>query len=294
MKKWLGTGMLLLTAIIWGLAFVAQSAGMDYVGPFTFNFSRYIIGAVVLIPFVILNQKRKKTTNKSNIKITLIGGIACGLLLCLATCLQQFGILFTESVYKPGFLTALYIIIVPILGMIIGKKCKPLIWVCVLLAAVGLYLICIKDGFSIELGDIVLIGCAFVFSVHIMVIDYISPKVDGVLISCMQFAIAGCICFVATLIFEDLNINDILRAWIPIIYAGAFSCGIAYTFQIIGQKYVEPTRASLIMCLESVFATIGGWLFRNDHMTVRDMIGCAVVFVAIILAQFTGVKKEDK
>ncbi len=293
MKKWLGVGMLLLTAIIWGLAFVAQRVGMDYVEPFTFNFSRYVVGAVVLLPFVIFNQAKKKTTTKKNIKLTIIGGLVCGVLLCVATSLQQFGIADTEAAGKSGFLTALYIIIVPIIGMFVGQKSKPLIWVCVALATVGLYLICIKEGFSVAIGDIFLVGCALVFSIHIMVIDYVSPKIDGVLLSCMQFAVAGVISFVCALLFEKVSVINIFKAWIPVLYCGALSCGVAYTFQIIGQKYVEPTKASLIMCLEAAFATLGGWLILHEVMTLKELIGCIVVFAAIILAQFTAVKKKE-
>lgn len=293
MKKWLGLGMLFMTALIWGLAFVAQRVGMDYVEPYTFNFSRYVIGALVLVPFVVWNQKKKRTTTKKNIKITIIGGIVCGVLLCIATTLQQFGIMLVESSGKPGFLTALYIIIVPILGMFIGKKSKPLIWLCVAMAVAGLYLICVKEGFILEVGDILLIACAFVFSFHILFVDYVSPKVDGVLISCMQFIVAGIISFVCALLFENINAANILKAWIPILYAGAMSCGVAYTFQIIGQKYVEPTKASLIMCLESVFATLGGWLILKEVMTAKELIGCMIMFVAIVLAQFTAVKKKE-
>lgn len=293
MKKWLGLGMLFMTALIWGLAFVAQRVGMDYVEPYTFNFSRYVVGALVLVPFVVWNQSKKKTTTKKNIKITIIGGVVCGVLLCIATTLQQFGIMLVESSGKPGFLTALYIIIVPILGMFIGKKSKPLIWICVAMAVAGLYLICVKEGFILEVGDILLIACAFVFSFHILFVDYVSPKVDGVLISCMQFIVAGIISFVCALLFENINAANILKAWIPILYAGAMSCGVAYTFQIIGQKYVEPTKASLIMCLESVFATLGGWLILKEVMTAKELIGCMIMFVAIVLAQFTAVKKKE-
>lgn len=293
MKKWLGLGMLFMTALIWGLAFVAQRVGMDYVEPYTFNFSRYVVGALVLVPFVVWNQKKKKTTTKKNIKITIIGGVVCGVLLCIATTLQQFGIMLVESSGKPGFLTALYIIIVPILGMFIGKKSKPLIWLCVAMAVAGLYLICVKEGFILEVGDILLIACAFVFSFHILFVDYVSPKVDGVLISCMQFIVAGIISFVCALLFENINAANILKAWIPILYAGAMSCGVAYTFQIIGQKYVEPTKASLIMCLESVFATLGGWLILKEVMTAKELIGCMIMFVAIVLAQFTTVNKKE-
>ena len=308
MKKWLGIIMLFLTAFIWGIAFVAQSVGMDYVGPFTFNFARYIIGSLVLIPFVIAgisnkkkhiakeitDDKEKKKEFASYLRYTIIGGIGCGVLLCVASCLQQFGILYSKAVGKAGFLTALYIIMVPVLGLIFGKKTKALIWVCVGLATIGLYLLCVKEGLRFELGDIFLILCALVFSFHIIFIDYVSPKGNGVTISCIQFAVAGIICFFAALITEKIVLTDILRAYVPILYAGVMSCGVAYTFQILGQKYVEPTKASLILCLECVFATLGGWVILHQVLSPKETIGCIVVFIAIILAQFVQKPSEKQ
>lgn len=292
-KEWLGALLLLLTSFIWGLAFVAQSVGMDYVGPYTFNFSRFFVGAIVLIPFVAINVSKKKTVKKSNLKITLFGGIGCGIILCVASCLQQIGVLYTDAVGKAGFLTALYIIIVPILGFFFGKKSKALIWVSVLLATFGLYLICVKDGFVFDKADIILIACAFVFSLHIIFIDFVSPKTDGVVISCIQFAVAGVISLGIAVFTEKINIRDILSAYIPILYAGAMSCGVAYTLQIIGQKFIEPTKASLLMCLESVFATLGGFVILKERMSVKEFIGCGVVFAAIILAQFCEKKPKE-
>lgn len=292
-KEWLGALLLLLTSLIWGFAFVAQSVGMDYVGPYTFNFSRFFVGAVVLIPFVAFNISKKKTVTKSNIKITILGGIGCGVILCVASCLQQIGVLYTDAVGKAGFLTALYIIIVPILGFFFGKKSKALIWLSVALATVGLYLICVKESFHFDKADIILIGCAFVFSLHIIFIDFVSPKTDGVVISCIQFAVAGVLSLTIALFTEKINLRDILSAYIPILYAGAMSCGVAYTLQIIGQKFIEPTKASLVMCLESVFATLGGFVILKERMSIKELAGCAVVFAAIILAQFCEKKPKD-
>ena len=309
MKKWLGLVMLFLTAFIWGTAFVAQSVGMDYVGPFTFNFSRYIVGSLVLIPFVAFNISRRKKALKSEpslnektpakkglfntyTKATVFGGIICGILLCVASSLQQFGILYSKAVGKAGFLTALYIIMVPVLGIFFGKKTKALIWICIALATLGLYLLCVKEGLHFEIGDIFLILCALVFSFHIMFIDFVSPKGDGVTISCIQFAVSGILCLICALFTEKIVFTEILKGYIPILYAGVMSCGVAYTLQILGQKYVEPTKASLILCLESVFATLGGWVILNQVMTLKETIGCIIVFIAIILAQFVQ-KKEN-
>jgi len=308
MKKWIGSLMLLMTALIWGTAFVAQSVGMDYVEPFTFNFTRYIVGALVLVPFVIAGILRRnnnkdrskefindaKNAGKAAKKYTVFGGIGCGILLCVASSLQQFGIKYTNSVGKAGFLTALYIIIVPILGIFIGKKSRALIWVCVVLSTAGLYLLCVKDGFKFEIGDVFLILCALVFSFHIMLIDHVSPRGDGVTISCIQFAVSGLLCFICALITEKIVFADILKAYFPILYAGVMSCGVAYTFQILGQKYVEPAKASLILCLESVFATLGGWVILKQTMSLKETIGCVIVFAAIILAQFVNKPEKDE
>ncbi len=313
MKKWLGSGMLLLTAIIWGVAFVAQSVGMDYVEPFTFNFSRYIIGAVVLLPFLKLgnpgagkkdtsgealenNQKDRNkkvaTKQKTVLRKSIIGGIGCGLLLCVASMLQQFGIMYTNVVGKAGFITALYIILVPVLGIFLRKKTKPLVWLCVLISVVGLYLLCVSDGYRLEKADFLLLACALVFAFHIIFIDYISPGTNGVLVSCVQFFVAGICCMVAMFLFETPSFAGILQAYIPILYTGVLSCGIAYTFQILGQKYVEPTRASLILCLESVVSVLAGWLLLKQALSIRELIGCVIMFVAIVLAQF--VQKEEE
>lgn len=294
MKKYIGALMLLLAAIIWGFAFVAQSVGMDYVGPFTFNFSRYLIGAAVLAPFALYNAVKKKTVTKENRRITIFGGIGCGVILFVASSLQQIGIKYTTAVGKAGFLTALYIIFVPIVGILFKKKCRAIIWISVLVSVAGLYLLCVKEGFSFEFADIILIGCAIGFTFHIIFIDYVSPKTDGVVISCIQFAVASLICLPVSAINEKLVFSNILGAWLPILYAGVMSCGIAYTFQILGQKRVPPAEASLIMCLESVFSAIGGWIILHEILSLREIIGCVVVFVAIILAQFAETKTEKK
>jgi len=289
--------MLFLTAVIWGVAFVAQSVGMDYVEPFTFNFARYMIGAVVLLPFLRLGRPKMKEADaaKSNkrhvVKKSVLSGIGCGILLCVASMLQQFGIMYTDVVGKAGFVTALYIILVPVLGIFLRKKTKALVWLCVVISVVGLYLLCVSDGYRLELADILLLACALFFAIHIIFIDYISPGTNGVLVSCVQFAVAGICCMVAMLLFETPDLAGILKAYIPILYTGVLSCGVAYTFQILGQKYVEPTKASLILCLESVVSVLAGWMLLKQSLSLRELIGCVVMFAAIIMAQF--VQKEE-
>ena len=293
--------LLLLAAIIWGIAFVAQSVGMKYVGGFTFNAVRSLIGAVVLIPLIFILKKRNSpsdsaskasgrsdtssntVSNMQEKKTLIIGGIACGICLCLASNFQQFGIKYT-TVGKAGFITACYIVIVPVIGLFLGKKCTKFIWAAVAMALIGLYLLCITDGFSIGKGDLLVLVCAFLFSLHILVIDYFSPKVDGVKLSCIQFFTCGVLSFIPMLL-EHPNLGAILSAAMPILYAGVLSSGVAYTLQIVAQKDTDPTVASLILCLESVFAVLAGALVLHQIPTGRELAGCVLMFVAIVLAQ---------
>ena len=281
---------LLLTATIWGVAFVAQSVGMDYVGGFTFNSVRSIIGAIVLLPVIYLLDCQKTPViqtpeeKKASRRVLFTGGISCGICLCLASNFQQFGIKYT-TVGKAGFITACYIVIVPIIGLFLKKKCSPYIWAAVVMALAGLYLLCITDGFSIGKGDFLVMICAVLFSVHILVIDYFSPKVDGVKMSCIQFFVCGVLSAIPALLFENPQISSMLAAWQPILYAGVMSCGVAYTLQIVGQKNMNPTVASLILSLESCISVLAGWIILGQSMSLREILGCVIMFGAIILAQ---------
>lgn len=294
--------LLLLAAIIWGIAFVAQSVGMDYVGGFTFNAVRSLIGAAVLVPLILVLGSKKSSDTTATEKACLssstsntmshiqkrkdliIGGISCGICLCLASNFQQFGIKYT-SVGKAGFITACYIVIVPIIGLFLGKKCSKFIWAAVVMALIGLYLLCITDGFSIGKGDLLVLVCAFLFSVHILVIDHFSPKVEGVKLSCLQFLTCGILSGIPALLFEHPNFSAICQAWMPILYAGVMSCGVAYTLQIIGQKNMNPTVASLILSLESCISVLAGWILLGQQLSAKEIFGCVIMFAAIILAQ---------
>ncbi len=288
--------LLLLTAAIWGVAFVAQSVGMDYVGPFTFNAVRCIIGAIVLLPVIwFFNRKKQpkessEQDQKTDRKTLLLGGISCGIALCLASNFQQLGIQYT-TVGKAGFITACYIVIVPILGIFLKKKCSPFVWVAVGMALIGLYLLCITDGFSIGKGDLLVLICAFLFSFHILIIDYFSPKADGVKMSCIQFLVCGILSGIPALLLENPQISSILAAWMPVLYAGIFSCGVAYTLQIIGQKNMNPTIASLILSLESCISVLAGWIILGQSLSTREILGCVIMFCAIILAQLPQKEK---
>lgn len=297
---------LLLAATIWGIAFVAQSVGMEYVGPFTFNGVRSLIGAAVLVPVIFLLNRSKDTASTAadspaaefpatgaknadtsspyNSRDLWIGGIACGIALFAASNFQQFGIKYT-TVGKAGFITACYIVIVPIIGLFLKKKCSPFIWAAVVMALIGLYLLCITDGFSIGLGDVLVLVCAFLFSLHILVIDYFSPKADGVKLSCIQFLVCGILSMIPALVLEHPQISSILTAWLPILYAGIMSCGVAYTLQIVGQKNVNPTVASLILSLESCISVLAGWVILGQKLSAKELLGCVIMFAAIILAQ---------
>lgn len=301
-KRLISNFMLLLTAIIWGSAFVAQSVGLDFVEPFTFNAARNIIGGIVLIPYIVISAKLKgdnsiennsikEKDNKKFNKTLLLGGILCGIALFGGSTFQQFGLKYT-SAGKSGFITALYIILVPVLGIFVKKKVSVKVWICVFIAVIGFYLLSINEGFTVNKGDLLTLVCSFFFSLHILVIDYFSPRVDGVKMSCIQFFVTGFISLICSIIFENPTIPNLLASWKPTLYAGVFSCGLAYTLQIIAQKNTEPVMASLILSMESVFAVISGWLILNQSLSFKEGIGCLLVFIAIVITQLPSRKSS--
>lgn len=297
--------MLLLTAIIWGSAFVAQKSGMDYIEPFTYGGIRTFIGGLVLIPVIIFMSRRKngngdgsvsdgssKIFNLKEDRTAIIGGLCCGAALFVASSLQQFGLLYTTA-GKAGFITTLYVVFVPIFSLFLRKRVRPIMWICVVLGAVGLYLLCMTDAtFSLQRGDTLVLICAVAFAIHILVIDYFAPKADGVKISCVQFLFAGLLGIICMFIFETPNIHNILACWLPILYAGVLSSGVAYTLQVVAQKNADPTAASLILCLESVFSVIFGALLLHESMSLRELSGCAVIFLAVIISNLPEKKTE--
>ena len=298
---------LFLTALIWGVAFVAQSAGMEYLGPFTYNGVRSVLGGLVLIPCIaLLNriQSKEKIQEESGGETAgkgtetaedrgqlLAGGLCCGIILFAASNFQQFGIQYT-TVGKAGFITAMYILIVPLLGLLLHKKVGLQVWIGVLFGIAGLYLLCMRDSFKLERGDALVLICAFIFSLHILVIDHFSQKVDGVKMACIQFWVCGILSLICSFIFESPDLHNILAAWMPVCYGGIMSCGVAYTLQIVGQKGMNPTVASLILSLESVVAAVAGFLLLGQAMSRRELIGCLMMVMAIVSAQLPGRKKE--
>ncbi len=290
--------LLFLAAFIWGIAFVAQSSAAEFIRPFTFNGIRCLIGGITLLPFVYISQDKKRKTlpkgealgkkhlfSTGELKTGLLGGFCCGICLCLGSTLQQFGIEQT-SVGKAGFITALYIVFVPIASAVfLRKKIALPVILSVILGLIGLFLLCITEKLSIGKGDFYVLLCSFAFTAHILVIDYFSAKADGVFLSCVQFLTCGIISFPFIIFMEKPQMSQILAATVPILYAGVLSCGVAYTLQIVGQKNMNPTIASLILSLESVVSVLAGWVILGQTLSGREIAGCIVMFLAIIIAQ---------
>lgn len=286
--------MLFLTAFIWGTAFVAQSVGMDYLGPFGFNGIRSLIGGVALLPCIyILGKINKNSNEKGDVKTLAAGGICCGLALFAASSMQQIGIQYTTA-GKAGFITAFYIVLVPVFGIFLGKKTGWKIWLAVALALAGLYFLCITESFSVGRGDIYVFIGALLFTVHILVIDYFAPRTDGVKMSCIQFFVAGILSMFPMAAFETTTVEGIMRSWGPLLYAGVLSCGVAYTLQIIGQKNMNPTVASLILSLESCISVLAGWAILREQLSVREGVGCILMFAAIVLAQIPEKQSKNR
>ena len=284
--------MLFLTAFIWGTAFVAQSVGMDYLGPFGFNGIRSLIGGVALLPCIyILGKINKRTAGEEGSTKTLIaGGLCCGLALFAASSMQQIGIQYTTA-GKAGFVTAFYIVLVPVLGMFLGKKTGWKVWLAVAMALAGLYFLCITESFSVGRGDIYVFIGSLLFAVHILIIDYFAPRTDGVKMSCIQFFVCGILSLPVMFLTETPAIKGMIAGWFPLFYAGVLSCGVAYTLQIVGQKDMNPAVAALILSLESCFSVLAGWALLGEQMSTRETIGCVLMFAAIILAQLPEKEK---
>lgn len=305
-KNMLGNSLLLLTALVWGSSFVAQAVG-GVLGTFSFNGIRSFVGSIALMVLIVSMRviTKKKTPND---KTLLLGGICCGVVLFASSTLQQLGMNLGVSSGKAGFMTALYIVMVPIIHIFMKKKVNTSIWISVVVAVIGLYMLCLGGdaafditdpigsfaaSFSFGGGEIALLLCAIGYAVHIVVIDHFAPRVDCVKMSCLQFFVVGVLSLPMIAFVEKPSIENVALQWLPLAYSGIMSCGVAYTLQMVGQKMTQPTVASLIMSLESVFAVVAGIIVLGEHHTVFEYIGCVLVFGAVIVAQLPSKEKAE-
>lgn len=289
-----GNLILFLTALIWGCSFVSQSVGMDYIGPNTFMGIRTVMGGLVLLPVIALRnhaEKKAGTYQKTDLKQLFLYGALCGVFLCIASTLQTYGLKYTTTA-KSGFLTALYIIFVSVFGLFLKKKPGKNVWFGILIALIGMYFLCLfGTDFSFNVGDLYTLACAVFFAGQILCIDTFVHRVDPVKLSCTQFLISGSINLILMFLLERPALSSILACGGPLLYSGICSCGIAYTLQVVGQKYTNPTSASIIMSFESVFAALAGWVLLSEGLSFPQMAGCALLFLSIILVQLPERKR---
>jgi drug/metabolite transporter (DMT)-like permease len=279
--------LLLITAIIWGFAFVAQRAGMEYLGPFLFNAIRFALGSASLIPLLIYNKKRKFKKEKLlafNNKHYVYGSIVMGVVLFIASTFQQTGIVYTDA-GKAGFITGLYIILVPIFGLFIGQSTSKVTWIGATVAIAGLHFLSVTENFTIHIGDLLVLISAIFWATQILIVGFLSVRVDAIQLAFAQFLICAILSFIVSLFTEIISLPDIINATVPILYAGLCSVGIAYTLQIVAQKTAHPANAAIIMSLESVFAVIGGWLVLSESIPFRGLFGCALMLCGMIISQ---------
>jgi len=288
---------LLLTAAIWGLAFVAQRMGMEYVGAFTFNGIRFALGSVSLLPVIYFFDKSSKAENSSaekvdaDLKTTIKSGVIAGCILFIAASLQQVGLIYTTAA-KAGFITSLYIVLVPILGIFLKQKTYPTTWIGAVTAAVGLYFISINEDFTIQFGDLLQLIGAFFWAAHIQVIDKFVKNVNAIKLSSVQFAVCSVLSIVTAIIFEDISIIGIYDALVPILYGGIMSVGVAYTLQAVGQRHAKPSHAAIALSMEAVFAAIGGILILNETMPMRGYLGSALMLAGMLITQTENIQKS--
>lgn len=291
-KQWIGIICLLVTTLIWGSAFVAQYLGSESLPPIAFTAARSLIGALAVLPVALISTRKERRAGVVRNKKTLfLGGIACGAALALASGLQQAGVALTGA-GKAGFLTVLYVVIVPILGLFLKQRVAWPVWISVGVAMIGTYLLSVSEGFTVEAGDILLLLCALAYSVQILLVDRFVDRANAVMLSVIQLASAGVFSVIFSLIFEQATFAQWVACIGPLLYVGVMSSGVAYTLQMVGQRFLQPTLATLLMSLESVFAALSGWLLLNESLSPKELIGCALVFGAVIFAQLCGGKHE--
>jgi len=290
--------LLTIGAFIWGSAFISQKVGMDYLGALAFNGIRNLIGTSVLIPVILILDKKKKPellkAEKKNKKVLIKSGVICGILLAAASTSQQYALKYT-TIGKVSFITTLYMIFVPIIGFFLGKKFRWILWISAILASAGMYILCLKrgEGFALSKGVLLAFLCAVLFAFQILALDKYTPMVNAVKLACIQFFVCGLICCSLMLVFENPTFSDVKNAAVPLLYAGVLSTGVAYTFQAVGQKHANPVMATIIMSLESVFALIVGWIVLKERMTARELTGCLIIFAGVLLTQLPERKKKE-
>ncbi len=288
---------LLLTAAIWGFAFVAQRVGMGFLGAFTFNGIRFALGSISLLPVIYFFDKKFKSENSAervdaDIKTTIKSGVIAGCILYIAASLQQVGLIYTTAA-KAGFITSLYIVLVPILGIFLKQKTHSTTWLGAITAAVGLYFLSINEGFTIEFGDLLQVIGALFWAVHIQVIDKFVKNVDAIKLSSTQFATCSVLSLITAFIFEDISMSGVIDAIVPLLYGGVMSAGVAYTLQAVGQRYAKPSHAAIALSMEAVFAAIGGILILNETMSLRGYLGCALMLAGMLISQAENIKKPE-
>ncbi len=291
--------LLLLTAAIWGLAFVAQKVGAEHVGAFTYNGIRFALGSISLIPLILFLNKKKgeneetKNNDRDSLKLTVKAGIIAGCALFIATSLQQMGVMGTTA-GKAGFITGLYMVIVPILGLFLKQKVNNSTWIGIVIAIIGLYLLSINEDFSISNGDLLVLIGSVGWAIHILLIDNFTKKIDPLKLSSVQFATCSILSLVMAIIFEDINMVGISGAMVSILYGGLLSVGVAYTLQVVAQKNAKPSHAAILLSMESVFGALGGAMFLGERIGTRGLVGCILIFIAIIISQLKPSEKGSK
>ncbi len=287
--------LLLITAVIWGFAFVAQRVGMEYLGPFTFNAARFTLGSLSLLPLLFISRdKRPASENilpRPSLKLVVFGGFSAGFMLFMGMSLQQVGLVYTTA-GKAGFITSLYVVIVPFLGLFWKQSTNPGIWIGAILAAIGLYFLSVTERFSVEFGDLLEFFCAFFWAGQVLIIGWLSPKIPTVKLAFNQFVVCAVLSFMVAVVFEDISWNALVQAAWPILYGGILSSGVAFTFQVMAQRHTHPAHASIVMSLEAVFAAIGGWLLLNEILSMRGVMGCGLMLGGMLISQLYGLKNK--
>jgi drug/metabolite transporter (DMT)-like permease len=284
-------GLLLLTAVIWGFAFVAQRIGMDYVGPFTFNGIRFALGVLVLAPIVLKSRRANGAAAarpaRADRKTVIGGGLLAGIAIFLGASLQQVGLVYTTAA-KAGFITGLYVVLVPILGLFFGQRTHAGTWLGALMAAGGLYLLSVNEGFGIAFGDLLELAGALMWAAHVLLIGWLSPKMDSSKLALVQYAACSALSLLTGFVFETMTLAAIRQAAWPILYGGVLSVGVAYTLQVVAQRQAHPAHAAILLSLEAVFAAVGGWLILNESLPLRGLIGCGLMLAGMLLSQLYG------